>query len=370
MPDYFRAYVDRQHPSERAADGAPDSGPIRFIASTENIARDGMIIKADGWQLDNYRKNPVVLWAHGYGSMPIGRADVEIEDNRLLAIVTFDQEDDFARQVESKYRRGFLNAVSVSWETKAIEKAANPDVRAIVTEAELFDISAVPVPADPDALKQHQLRGLADLGDSLMRLLEPPTERKAIPPHSTAKAPEDAPWDGPGEVAKAEGAAQLRRMHAWVNDEMDADMKQAYKLPHHKAEDGQVVWRGVAAAMARLLQASTQIPDADQRGTYAHLARHYEQFDREPPGFRTNAELAALGPEEIHGLFLEGEPELLPDLFPERAEDGSVAELIQVVRELTTAIRGPQRQSDPSDEGIAVLSDIRDLLSKVKLPED
>jgi HK97 family phage prohead protease len=63
------------------------------------------------------------------------------------------------------------------------------------------------------------------------------------------------------------------------------------KLPHHRpgrSGVGPAVWRGVAAAMAALLGArgGVQIPDADRRGVYNHLARHYEQFEKEPPNFK------------------------------------------------------------------------------------
>jgi hypothetical protein len=50
---YIRAY---------RADGGSTPDRSRFVASTEVPARDGMIIAADGWQLANYRKNPIVLW--------------------------------------------------------------------------------------------------------------------------------------------------------------------------------------------------------------------------------------------------------------------------------------------------------------------
>jgi len=73
-------------------------------------------------------------------------------------------------------------------------------------------------------------------------------------------------------------------------------------LPHHKAS-GQhpVVWRGVSAAMAALFGArgGVNIPDRDRRGVYNHLAKHYKQFDKEPPEFReyTEAELKEMFPE-------------------------------------------------------------------------
>jgi len=50
-------------------------GPIRFVASTEGVKRDGKDLSADDWLLDDYRANPVVLWAHDYvgRTLPIGK---------------------------------------------------------------------------------------------------------------------------------------------------------------------------------------------------------------------------------------------------------------------------------------------------------
>lgn len=291
------------------AEDEEEGRPIRFIASTEGVARDGWVIEAGGWNLENYRKNPVVLWAHDYmgRNLPVGRAvNVEVSEGKLVADIQFDRQDAFAAMIERKYREGFLSAVSVGWDTKAIRPPKTNGDAPHIAEAELLDISAVPVPGDPDALMQRQLRALK----SLTEAIEMTTERKAIPPHATPKADESVAWDGPGQVAAAEGEEQLRRMHAWVDEDGDPETKQSYKLPHHMTE-GEVVWRGVAAAMARLLQAGTQIPDADRRGVYNHLARHYEQFDKTPPEFRSNAELEALGEAERRGLFLEGELEMI-----------------------------------------------------------
>lgn len=99
-------------------------------------------------------------------------------------------------------------------------------------------------------------------------------------PNGTPKAPEDEPWDGPGEVAKAD-VFDLKIMCAWVEDGKE-DLKTAYKFPHHKAEGRHpVVWRAVANAAARLPQAN--IPDKDRPGVERHLSRHYREFGKEPP---------------------------------------------------------------------------------------
>lgn len=329
MHTYVRGYV----PDDvRAAIGAGNPGSaIRFVASTADVARDGLSIAQDGWDLSAYKRNSLVLWHHDYmgNRPPIGRAEkVWVEDDRLMADVVFDQGDEFAREVERKYRQGFLNAVSVGWDTKQFEPAdANaPFGGGKVVRAELLDISAVAIPGDPKALMERQKRALADFGRDLLRAIEPDDadaratqdrqQRAAIPYAKTPLADEGAAWDGPAQMAMCDGAADLRAICAWVETGADPELKQSYKLPHHMAGgEHAAVWRGVAAAMARLMQGGIDIPDGDRRAVYTHLRRHYQDFDKEAPEFRSGADLAALGPAEIRGLFLEGEPDLLPDFF-------------------------------------------------------
>jgi hypothetical protein len=488
--NYLRAYCERGAEVGKAGD------PIKFVASTEGIKRDGKELVASRWDLSNYLKNPVFLWAHDYmgRNLPIGRTEPEIEGKQLVTVTYFDQADEFARQVEAKYRAGYLNAVSVGWfEVYHCKKCGErldfwdtwglttfrkkcPHCHEEITEKDvevkydLLDISGVPVPGDPEALMEREVRALEEIvgnyreeksqaaagerpypnehscrlkdpgdfeKDSFRRVerehegkkygvimgklkgettmteqayrypksewsakearahckdhegksfeeatgeemseednrmggrpfrmmdgsegiwrgvasamlslylqpmaMEEP-ERKniyillerayrklgkvapeyrtqgylvglgceeiegmfledevggrgAIPPHTTEKADEDTSWDGPGEVAKCAAEEKaLRRMHAWVDSEKDPDTKQAYKLPHHLAS-GPVVWRGVAAAMQRLLGRMVKIPEDDRRGVYAHLARHYKQIDKKVPEFRSLAEEARL----------------------------------------------------------------------------
>jgi len=319
MMIYTRAY--------RADEGLEEErGPLRFTASTPGMKRDGLDLDPRRILLDNYQRNPVVTWAHDLQGrhLPIGRAQVALDEagERLVADIWFDDQDEFARQIEGKYRRGFLNAVSIAWS----------DVRRDgETFHELLEIAAVPVPADPDALIEREREALAYLRRALDTALG--LTRGAIPPHTTPKAPEDTSWDAAAEVAKAEGRAQLRMMHAWVDPEGDPDAKQSYKLPHHLAT-GEVVWHGVAAAMARLFQETTQIPEADRRGVYNHLVRHYQQFDREPPEFRTVDYLQHLTAEQRRGLFLAGEPELCPECFPVEESDAAASGTEAVLRDI------------------------------------
>lgn len=120
--------------------------------------------------------------------------------------------------------------------------------------------------------------------------------------------PETEPWDGPGEVAKAE-VSDLKLMCTWFDDE-ESSIKSSYKLPHHKAEGHKAVWRGVASAMAKLLGAKggTEIPEAARKSVYNHLKKHYKQFEKDVPSFTlVEDQVLACLTEEIQVLSLERE---------------------------------------------------------------
>jgi len=120
-----------------------------------------------------------------------------------------------------------------------------------------------------------------------------------VPFKETPKAPEDREWDADAAERRirewAGGPdkenidwAKYRQGFAWYNS-ADPENFGSYKLPHHDVIDGKlvVVWRGVTAAMQALLGArgGVDIPAEDRRSVYNHLAKHYRQFDREPPEF-------------------------------------------------------------------------------------
>ncbi|MGQ0669336.1 MAG: HK97 family phage prohead protease [Actinomycetota bacterium] len=281
---YTRAYLDRTSLREDA--------PLTFIAANEGDPGDGLDLAMEGADLARFRANPVFMWAHNYRQPPIGRAiDVRTEDTRLLADVEFDGNDPFAAQVEAKYRGGFLNAVSVGFDARQAVNAEGepvsigffgPSEPVRVTEWELMEISAVPVPMDPAALVDSGRAAMRVLARDILDVVGDEDlwlPRTAIAPHSTPTV--DEPWDGPAAVAAAPNeAAVLRYMHAWLNAETNADAKGSYKFPHHGGRAGSAAnLAGVRNALARLPQSS--IPDGERPGVERHLRRHLDDASRE-----------------------------------------------------------------------------------------
>lgn len=144
---------------------ADESRVLTFTISTDSIDRHGDSVAIDGWTLENFRKNPVVLWAHDYRSMPVAKSLSEwVEGNKLKARAEFTPKDlsRFNDTVFEMYKQGFMSAVSVGFSPKKWVWAEAEDRRYGIdfVEQELLEFSAVPVPANAEALIEARSAGV------------------------------------------------------------------------------------------------------------------------------------------------------------------------------------------------------------------
>lgn len=171
-----RVLLRRGQPCVRVS-RAPDLGDrvLQFVASTDGIKRDGNRVRNDAasWDFGNFAKNPVMLWTHDYGSSerppmpPIGSwVDwrIEPDGNGANALVMSGRfaTHEFADLVYNLYAEGHMRAVSIGW--TPIEYHEILDNGKFVgwdfVRNELLECSAVPIPADPDAIMVAAQRGL------------------------------------------------------------------------------------------------------------------------------------------------------------------------------------------------------------------
>lgn len=136
-----------------------ESRSVRFTISTSSPDRDNDTVAASGWKLENYKKNPVVLWAHDYSSLPVGKATrIMVDGNKLVADMEFAAHP-FAETVMQMVKGGFLRATSVGFAPhlyKFNEARGGLDFE----EQELLEFSIVPVPANPEALIEARAAGI------------------------------------------------------------------------------------------------------------------------------------------------------------------------------------------------------------------
>ena len=138
-----------------------DERTVTAAISTGVVDRDKEVMLPKGALFDNFIKNPIVLWAHSHSDTPIGKAQwIKRQGGRIIAKTKFAMTQK-AQEVYDLFKGGFLKAFSIGFipiesrQPTAEDLKANPEwaeVRRIISKWELLEYSAVPIPANPEAL--------------------------------------------------------------------------------------------------------------------------------------------------------------------------------------------------------------------------
>ena len=154
---------------------------VTAVISSSAVDRDREVLVPKGMEAERFQKNPVVLWAHDSSSPPIGKALwVKVKGQKIIAQVQF-ATSEFAEEIWQLFKGKFLNAFSVGFiphdghQPTPKEIAKNPlwaEARFIISQWELLEFSAVPVPANPEALMQAVKNKSLNLSDKTKELFE------------------------------------------------------------------------------------------------------------------------------------------------------------------------------------------------------
>ena len=136
-----------------------------FVASTAAVDSHDEIVEQD-WQLDRYKANPVVLYAHQSRELPIGHCtEISVVRGALECTIKFEtaEANPKADQVYRMVKSGSLRAVSVGFipGDYRMEKRDGRDVVVLSNNA-LHEISVVPIPSNPEALAKVRAKAIAD----------------------------------------------------------------------------------------------------------------------------------------------------------------------------------------------------------------
>ena len=128
------------------------SASIRGMASTSDFDRAGDSIAPDAWTrsggLNNFKKNPIILFNHDY-DRPIGRATgLEVTDNGLELEAKISKSA--PNGVCDLVKDGVLGAFSVGFRVKDADYIEETD-GLMIKDAELFEVSVVSVPCNQAA---------------------------------------------------------------------------------------------------------------------------------------------------------------------------------------------------------------------------
>lgn len=157
--------------------------------STNTVDRVREVVLPKGGDFKNYRKNPVVLFGHN-SELPIGKADWIRANNDEVIAKTLFAETDFAVDIFKLFQSKVLNAFSIGFmptdggppeEKEILDNPSWAKARWVIRKWELFEYSAVSVPANPEALAMAVSKGLDITAETMDRLgVADPRKRRSI----------------------------------------------------------------------------------------------------------------------------------------------------------------------------------------------
>lgn len=173
--------------------------------TTKVVDRDGDIVVPKGAVLDHYRKNPVVLFAHNYSQLPIGKSLWIKADEKGLIAKTQYAKHQKAEEVYQYRKDGFPMAKSIGFIPLSVihrEDFADADLKSMdLTEDDIkgadriypewlmLEYSDVPVPSNPEALQLAISKGIITTEEVqeagtrkaiVLNIVEEPEEKEVI----------------------------------------------------------------------------------------------------------------------------------------------------------------------------------------------
>lgn len=136
------------------------------IISTPRLNSYGSRVLTEGIDLEQYSKNPILLYMHRRGSrndMPIGiMENLRVEGDTLYGTPHFDEDTEEERNISKKWDRGTLRMLSAGLDV--IEWSEDPallvagQTRPTVTKSKLIEVSVVDIGSNDDALQVNLYR--------------------------------------------------------------------------------------------------------------------------------------------------------------------------------------------------------------------
>lgn len=143
----------------------------RITITDDSVNRYGFRVLTAGIRIENYLKNPVLLFGHNTESLPIGRLeDIRMELNgSMTALPVFDENDKMALAIKEKFENNFMFAASIHFNPITLSddpKLAIPgQTDSTVVECELLEVSMVTIPGNANAvaLSAHSTKAIPPL---------------------------------------------------------------------------------------------------------------------------------------------------------------------------------------------------------------
>jgi HK97 family phage prohead protease len=126
--------------------------PLEFVLSDESVDRMGDVIRADGWDLRQFKANPIALFGHSHEQILGVWENVRVEGKKLLGSLKLAKPgtSELVDTVRSLIDQRIIKSVSVGFQP--VEATPRKSGGFDFVKSLLHEVSVVAVPANPNAL--------------------------------------------------------------------------------------------------------------------------------------------------------------------------------------------------------------------------
>jgi HK97 family phage prohead protease len=221
---------------------ADTSKGLTFVLSDESVDRMGDVIRASGWRVANFLKNPVALFGHD-SRFIIGQwRDLRVEGTALKGRLqlapsgTSDRIDEVRRLVAAD----ILRAVSVGFRDIESRPRRDADGKALggfeFLKQELVEVSMVAVPANANALAVSKALGISTATRDMVfaPLVKTDEQRRRDEYRARLRAMTPEERQAEARALFEKGRETLRRLDA-------ADREREWEQIRRAAEDAELL---------------------------------------------------------------------------------------------------------------------------------
>ncbi len=176
---------------------------VHGIFSTPAVDRHGEVVMQEGWKLQDYLANPVVLWSHDNYQFPLAQmVSLGFENGNLVGSMKFAVDEyDVAATAFRLMKGKYLRAFSVGFMNNVYEIDNGTDMVRLM-ENVLLEVSIVNVPANQEALAK--IKSIDPLKDAEEKPVEDETPVVEDPVPDEKKPDEEPPVEDKKEDEEPE----------------------------------------------------------------------------------------------------------------------------------------------------------------------
>ena len=129
----------------------------RVRLTNDSLNSYGTRVLTDGLDIEQYNRNPVLLWMHYRGQVIGTVTDIQKEHGEITGLLNFDEASELSQRCKKQWEFGSLRMVSVGIDI--LEWSDDPNLAvegqtmATITKSKLTEVSVVDIGANDDAIR-------------------------------------------------------------------------------------------------------------------------------------------------------------------------------------------------------------------------